>query len=132
MTSSKIQITPSLLALRMTTARMTNHNDEWVPPYLMIFQRNPYLGESLLSYYVSEYFPTTPDYITAHAEVLGGPVLCPTLLLLTMSHPGGVECSGSTKMWVQHCNRYRVLDNQWISFRNNIIEHYRIQLIITN
>ena len=39
---------------------------------------------------MSEYFPTTPDYIIAHAEVLGGPVLCPALLHLTMSHPGGV------------------------------------------
>ena len=97
--SNIFQITPSLLALRMTTERMTNHNSQWVPPslrkewqihVLMRFQRNPYLGESLLSYYVSEYFPTTPDYITAHAEVLGGPVLCPALLRLTMSHPGGV------------------------------------------
>ena len=56
----------------------------------MRFQRNLYLGESLLSYYVSEYLRTTPDYITAHAEVLGGSVLCPALLRLTMSHPGGV------------------------------------------
>ena len=39
---------------------------------------------------MSEYLRTTPDYITAHAEVLGGSVLCPALLRLTMSHPGGV------------------------------------------
>ena len=28
------QITPSLLTLRMTTKRMTNHNNQWVPPSL--------------------------------------------------------------------------------------------------
>ena len=41
---------------------------------------------------MSEYFPTTPLYITAtaHAEVRGGPVLCPAPLHLTMSHPRGV------------------------------------------
>ena len=33
-TSSKIQITPSLLALIMTNERMTNHNNQWVPPSL--------------------------------------------------------------------------------------------------
>ena len=48
--------------------------------------------------YVSEYFPTSPDYITAHAEVLGGRVLCPALLRLTMSHPGGMY--SSTRVWV--------------------------------
>ena len=42
-----------------------------------------------LSYYVSENFLTTPDYITTHAEVLCGPVLSPALLPLTRS-PGGV------------------------------------------
>ena len=41
----------------------------------------------------AEYFPTPPDHITAHAEVLGGPVLlCLSLLRLTMSHPGEVLC----------------------------------------
>ena len=33
-------------------------------------------GEKLLSYYVPEHFLTTPDHIPAHAEVLGGTVLC--------------------------------------------------------
>ena len=37
-----------------------------------------------------EHFLTLPVYITAHAEVLGGPVLCPALLRLTMSPPVGV------------------------------------------
>ena len=32
----------------------------------------------------------TPDHITAHAEVLGGPVICLALLRLIMSHQGGV------------------------------------------
>ena len=54
----------------------------------MRFQRNLHLGESLLSYYVSEYLRTTPDFIAAHAEVQGGYVLCPALLRL--SHPGEV------------------------------------------
>ena len=57
-----------------------------------------YIGDSLLSYYVPEYFPTTPDHIIAYAEALAGPVLCPALLHLTMSHPGG-------------CNGFRVLSN---------------------
>ena len=79
-TSYIFQITPSLLALRMTTARMTNHNIQWVPPslrkewqihVLIRLQINPYPGVSLLSYYAFEYFPTTPDYITANAEILG-------------------------------------------------------------
>ena len=37
-----------------------------------------------------ENFPILPDHITAHADavVLGGPVLCPALPNLTMSHPG--------------------------------------------
>ena len=56
---------------------------------LMTLQRNPYLGASLLSNYVSVYFLATPDYIIAHAEVLGGHVLCPALLRLTMSHLRG-------------------------------------------
>ena len=109
-TSNSFQITPSLFALRMTNARVTNHNNHWVPPsltrewqihVLRRFQKNPpHLGESLLSYFVSEYYPTTPHYITAHAEVLCDPVLCPALHRLTMSHPGGVECSRSTRMWV--------------------------------
>ena len=33
-TSYIFQITPSLLALRMTSERMTNHNNQWVPPSL--------------------------------------------------------------------------------------------------
>ena len=33
-TSCKIQITPSLLGLIMTNERMTNHNNQWVPPSL--------------------------------------------------------------------------------------------------
>ena len=33
-TSNIFQITPSLLTLRMTTKRMTNHNNQWVPPSL--------------------------------------------------------------------------------------------------
>ena len=56
----------------------------------MGFHRNSYLGEKLLSYYASEYFQTTHDYIAAHAEVLGGTVLCPATLRLTMSPGGGV------------------------------------------
>ena len=78
----------------MTTEKVTNHNNQRVPPSLrksekILFQRNPYLEEGLLSPYVPEYFPTTPDHITAHAEVLGRPVLCPGLLHLTMSPHGG-------------------------------------------
>ena len=33
-TSYIFQITPSLLTIRMTTERMTNHNNQWVPPSL--------------------------------------------------------------------------------------------------
>ena len=33
-TSYIFQITPSLLTLRMTSERMTNHNNQWVPPSL--------------------------------------------------------------------------------------------------
>ena len=34
MTSNIFQIPPSLHTLRMTTKRMTNHNNQWVPPFL--------------------------------------------------------------------------------------------------
>ena len=45
----------------------------------------------------AEYFPTTPEHITAHADILlGGPVLCPSLFRLLISHPGvggtNLEC----------------------------------------
>ena len=60
-------------------------------------------------------------HITAHAEVLGGPVLCPALLRLTMSHPGGVlrlhQGVGVTDIECWVINVYYI-------FRNNIIEHY--------
>ena len=61
---------------------------------------NEVSGESLLVYYVCEYFPTTPDYITAHAEVLGGPVLCPAFFRLTMSHSGGVLSRGGKNIFL--------------------------------
>ena len=53
-----------------------------------------------------EYFQTIPDRITAHAQVLGGPVLCPVLLHLTMCPPSGVlrllKGVGVTDMEKQH------------------------------
>ena len=36
-----------------------------------LYRREP----TVLSYYVSENFPATPDHITAQAKVQGGPVL---------------------------------------------------------
>ena len=68
-----------------------------------------------------EHFPTLPVYITAHAEVLGGPVLCPALLRLTMFHPGGV-------LWLHQGVGVTDIEcwviNVYCIFRNNIIEHY--------
>ena len=49
------------------------------------------------------YFPTNPDHSTVHAEVLGGPVLCPALLCLITSPHGYTKMSVLTDIvlgWV--------------------------------
>ena len=54
------------------------------------------------------YFPTTRGHITAHAEVVGGSVLCPALLRLIMSpHGGGLHQGvGVTDIEYWVINRY--------------------------
>ena len=68
--------------------KVTNHNNQWVPPSLRkeksFSRRDPTV--ILICCNISQ----ISDNITAHAEVLCGPVLCPALLQLTMSPHGGV------------------------------------------
>ena len=68
--------------------KVTNHNNQWVPPSLRkeksFSRRDPTV--ILICCNISQ----ITDNITAHAEVLCGPVLCPALLQLTMSPHGGV------------------------------------------
>ena len=59
----------------------------------------------------SESVPSTPDHITSHAEVLDGPVLCPNLLRMRISHPGEVVWL-HTRVLVKHEKRAGyLLDN---------------------
>ena len=116
-----ISIYPLPPGLIMTTEKVTNHNNQCPPSLLGKMVTNSclnevaeisYLGESLLSYYVSEYIPTNPDHITAHDKVLAGSVfalLFSALKCLLMETP---RCG---------CNRYRVLGNYKTLFMNSII-----------
>ena len=78
----------------------------------MRFQRNPYLGDRLLLYYVLNISQLPLTILQpAHAEVLDGPVLCPNLLRMIISHPGGVVWL-HTRVLVKHEKRAGyLLDN---------------------
>ena len=74
---------------------------------------------------MSNYF-LTPDHITAYAEVLGGPGLCPALLRMS-PHGGGFHQGmgvTGTECWVLI---YIIYEQHYLTF----IEIIRIQLIIT-